>query len=131
MVIYSLIIIHIITSANQSLASARDRKASGSPDYQKAMAALMEANQRSATAKNNDDLQAALASANNAKLLADSAMAPVPVSIPQPLTTTIASKPNIATGVVLGDTARRVRHALESYFNGDFDEAVSQFHRLS
>ena len=52
-----------ITSANQSLASARDRKASGSPDYQKAMAALMEANQRSATAKNNDDLQAALAGA--------------------------------------------------------------------
>src|SRR5437899_9767153 len=119
-----------IKSANQSLATARDRRASGSPDYQKAMAALMEANQRAATAKSNDDLQGALASANNAKLLADSAMPP---NVPPPTipTTTTGSRPTVATGIVLGDTAKRVRHALESYFNGDFDEAATQFRRLT
>jgi tetratricopeptide (TPR) repeat protein len=119
-----------INSANQSLASARDRRASTSSDYQKAVAALMEANQRAATAKSNDDLQAALGSATNAKVLADSAVAPPPTNIPQPAPAP-PSKPRIATGDVLGDTAKRVRHALESYFNGDFDEAASQFRRLS
>src|SRR6266550_4257220 len=68
-----------IGAANQSLAGARDRKATGSTQYQQAMTSLAEANQRVATAKSNDDLQAALASANNAKLYAESAM---PVGVP-------------------------------------------------
>ena len=119
-----------ISAANQSLSSARDRRAGSSAEYQKAMGALAEANQKAATAKSNDDLQAALASANNAKLFADSAMPP---NVPPPTipTTTTASRPVIATNSVLGDTAKRVRHALESYFNGDFEDAASQFQRLS
>jgi tetratricopeptide (TPR) repeat protein len=119
-----------INAANQSLSSARDRRAGSSAEYQKAMSALADANQRAATAKSNDDLQAALASANNAKLFAESAMPP---NVPPPTipTTTTASRPVIATNAVLGDTAKRVRHALESYFNGDFEDAATQFQRLS
>ena len=121
-----------INAANQSLASARDRKAAGSAEYRNALNALADANQRLATAKSNEDLQAALGPANNAKLFADSAMAPA-TNIPQPPppTTTIVSKPTGATNIVLGDTAKRVRNALENYFNGDFDEAATQFQRLS
>jgi tetratricopeptide (TPR) repeat protein len=121
-----------INAANQSLASARDRKAAGTNEYRNALNALADANQRLATAKSNDDLQAALGPANNAKLFADSAIAPAP-NIPQPLppTTTIVSKPTGATNIVLGDTAKRVRNALEHYFSGDFDEASSQFERLA
>jgi tetratricopeptide (TPR) repeat protein len=130
-----------INAANQSLGAARGRNAGNSAEYRNAVNALAEANQKIATAKNNDDLQAALASANNAKLFADSAVAPAPVPTPTPvpLPTPVPvpvphqplSKPTIATGAVLGDTAKRVRSALVSYFNGDFDTAATQFERLT
>ena len=120
-----------IGGANQSLAAARDRKANGSGEYQKAMTALADANQRLATAKSNDDLQAAIAEATNAKMFADSALAPnIPTPTPTPVPAPLP-KPIIATGVVLGDTAVRVRHALEKYFAGDFDEAATDFQKLS
>ena len=118
-------------NANQSLAAARDRKAGGTAEYRNALSALADANQRLATAKSNEDLQAALGPANNAKLFADSALAPA-LNIPQPPpTTTIVSKPTGATNIVLGDTAKRVRTALEHYFNGDFEQAATQFQRLA
>jgi len=117
-----------INTANQSLAVARDRKAGSSPQYQQAMNALADANQKVATAKTDEDLRAALASANNAKLFADSAMPPNVPPVPVPTTTT---KPIVATGEVLGDTARRVRTALENYFSGEFETASDQFSRLS
>lgn len=122
-----------INAANQSLAAARDRKAAGTAEYRNALNALTDANQRMANAKSNEDLQAALGGANNAKLYADSAMAPTPnIPTPTPPTATSAPpKPIVATGIVLGDTAKRVRGALEKYFNGDFDEAASQFQRLA
>jgi tetratricopeptide (TPR) repeat protein len=121
-----------INAANQSLAAARDRKAAGTAEYRNALNALADANQRLATAKSNEDLQAALGPANNAKLFADSALAPS-LNIPQPPppTTTIVSKPTGATNIVLGDTAKRVRSALENYFNGDFEQAATQFQRLA
>ena len=118
-----------INAANQSLAAARDRKAAGTAEYRNALNALTDANQRLATAKSNEDLQAALGPANNAKLFADSALVPTP-NIPQPTTTTV-SKPTGATNIVLGDTAKRVRNALENYFNGDFEQAATQFQRLA
>jgi len=114
-----------ISAANQSLAGARERKADGSPRYQQAVTALTNANQQAATAKSNEDLQAALGSANNAKVFAESAMPP---SVPTPPTQTT---PTGAAQVVLGDTTRRLRQALESYFGGDFDDASAQFTRLS
>ena len=122
-----------IGAANQSLAGARDRKANGSGEYQKAMTALADANQRLAAAKSNDDLQAAIAEATNAKMFADSAMppniptpTPTPVPVPGPV-----PKPIVATGVVLGDTTARVRRALEKYFAGEFDDAAIDFQKLS
>jgi tetratricopeptide (TPR) repeat protein len=117
-----------INSANQSLAGARDRKAGSSPQYQQAINALADANQKVATAKTDEELRAALASANNAKLFADSAMPP---NVPPPVPTTTTTKPIVATGEVLGDTARRVRNALENYFSGEFETASDQFARLS
>jgi len=114
-----------ISAANQSLAGARDRKAGGSPQYQQAVTALASANQQASTAKSNEDLQAALGSANNAKLFAESAMPPgVPTPPPQ-------TKPNVVTPLILGDTTKRLRQALTSYFGGDFDDASAQFARLS
>jgi hypothetical protein len=117
-----------INAANQSLAGARERKAAGSAEYRNAMSALADANQRLATAKTNEDLQAALGPANNAKMYADSALAPniPPVPVPTP-----APKQESAEKIVLGDTAKRVRAALEKYFNGDFDEAATDFQRLA
>ena len=117
-----------VSAANQSLASARGRNAAGSAEYRNALNALTEANQRVATAKSNDDLQSALASANNAKLFADSALASTVVKT---TTTGTVTRPEVATGVVLGDTAKRVRHALESYFSGEFDDAATEFQRLA
>jgi len=114
-----------INAASQSLAGARDRKADASPRYQQAVTALSSANQQAATAKTNEDLQAALGSANNAKLFAESAMPP---GVPTPPTPT---KPTVATQVVLDDTTKRIRQALESYFGGYFDDASAQFMRLS
>ncbi|HUJ12668.1 MAG TPA: hypothetical protein VL284_02675 [Thermoanaerobaculia bacterium] len=126
-----------IGAANQSLAGARGRNAAATSEYGKAVNALADANQKAATAKSNEDLQAALAEANNAKLFADSAVAPAPVPQAQPQPAIVQqprpplSKPTTATGAVLGDTARRVRSALVSYFDGDFDEAATQFQRLT
>jgi tetratricopeptide (TPR) repeat protein len=117
-----------VNSANQSLTEARDRKAGSSPQYQQALTALADANQRAATAKRNDDLEAALASARNAKLYADSAM---PANVPPVPVITQTTKPGVATGEVLGDTAKRVRTALENYFSGEFETASDQFARLS
>lgn len=117
-----------IHSANQSLAGARDRKAGSSQQYQQALNALADANQKVATARTNEDLQAALASANNAKLFADNAMPPNVPPVTVPTTTT---KPIVATGDILGDTAKRVRTALENYFSGEFETASEQFTRLS
>ena len=119
-----------INAANQSLSGARDRKAGSSPQYQQALTALADANLKSTTAKSNDDLQAALASANNAKLYADNAMPPNIPPVPLPPTQP-PTKPTIAAGDVLGDTAKRVRTALENYFSGEFETASEQFARLS
>ena len=120
-----------IASANSSLANARNRKANSSAQYQQAMQALVEANHRSGNARSNDDLNAALASARNAVLLADSSMAANVPAPPHGPAGAPATRPAAATSVVLADTAKRLRPALESYFRGDFDESARAFKRLS
>lgn len=113
-----------INEAKQRLASAQQRKATQSPQYGQALQAIAEANTRNAMAKSNDDLNGVIALAENASTFADAATAPgVP---PQPVT-----RPTTATQVVIADTAKRVRQALESYFSGEFDDATAQFGRLS
>lgn len=112
-----------VQQARGRLQAAQDRDASGTQQYQRALQQFTDANTRLATAKSNDDLNAVIAMADNAALIADSAVAPQP--------TVAATRPTAATATVLADSSRRVRVALESYFRGDFDEAASQFSRLA
>jgi tetratricopeptide (TPR) repeat protein len=120
-----------INSARGRMSAAQQRKASGAPQFAQATQALADANTRSATAKSNDELRVALASAQNAGLLFDAAPAPGAPPPPVVATQTAASRPTAASSLVLGDTTRRVRQALQSYFNGDFEEASRAFEELS
>ena len=119
-----------IANAKSRMSAAQQRKAGGAPQFGQGTQALADANTRSATAKSNDDLRAALASAQNAALMFDAATAP---GIPAPVPTTVATtptRPTAASAMVLGDTSRRVRQALEMYFHGDFEEAARAFEGL-
>lgn len=115
-----------INDAKQHLAEAQRRNATQSPQYTQSLQAIAQANTRSATAHSNDDLNAAIAAAENAAIYADAATAPGVPPPAQPVT-----RPTTATHVVIADTAKRVRRALESYFNGEFDDASTQFGQLS
>jgi len=116
-----------INNARGRMSAAQQRKATAAPQFAQATQALADANTRNATARSNDDLRAALASAQNAVLLFDAAAAPTVASIPAPQ----PSRPTAASTLVLGDTSRRVRSALQSYFNGDFEDAERAFRSLS
>ena len=119
-----------IASANTSLGNARNRKAGGSPQYAQAMQALAEANSKASTAKSNDDLNAALASAQNASLFAESA--PAPGAPPRPVqTAAITPRPVAAADLALGDYRSQLRNALTNYFAGEFDSAARGFESLS
>src|SRR6202040_4315518 len=114
--------------AKQRLAAAQQRRATTSPQYGQALQAITTANTQLATAKSNDDVNAAIASADNATLLADSATAS---AVPTSTATVPVPRPTAATDLVLADTARRVRTALEAYFRGDFDDAAQKFQGLA
>ncbi|HSY49885.1 MAG TPA: hypothetical protein VLC46_13810 [Thermoanaerobaculia bacterium] len=117
-----------INQAKVRLAAAQQRKAGNTPQYGQATQALTDALTRSASARSNDDLNAAITSANNAATIADLAPAPG-APVPQP--TAIPTRPTQASNAVLADASRRVRDALESYFRGDFDDAATKFRTLS
>ncbi len=118
-----------IGEANNALGAARGRKAGSSPPYLQAIQALADANSRLGAAKNNDDLNAALGSARNAKLFAEAATGPAAPPAPVPAIT--QTRPNAAANVVMADSGRRVRAALEKYFDGEFDDATRQFQQLT
>ena len=120
-----------INAARGRMSAAQQRKASGAPQFAQATQALAEANTRSATAKSNDELRVALAAAQNAVLLFDAAPAPGAPPPTAVATQTTASRPAAASTLVLADTNRRVRQALQSYFNGDFEEASRAFEQLA
>jgi tetratricopeptide (TPR) repeat protein len=117
-----------IGEANNALGAARNRKAGSSQPYLQAISALGDANAKLNTAKSNDELRAALASAQNAKLFADAATGPsappAPVPVPQ-------TRPNAAAAAVLADSSKRVRAALEKYFAGEFEDATREFSQLT
>jgi tetratricopeptide (TPR) repeat protein len=107
------------------LRAAQERNAADTAAYREALQQFRDLTARVARAKTNDELRAVIGEARAAALTADSAVAPA-------LTTTKApTKTATATTVVLADSSRRVRAALESYFRGDFDEAAAAFSRLS
>jgi tetratricopeptide (TPR) repeat protein len=119
-----------IANARARMTAAQQRKATGAPQFGQGAASLADANTRNATAKTNEELRVALASAQNAVLMFDTAAAPgaPPTAV---ATTQPASRPAAASTLVLGDTTRRVRSALQLYFNGDFEDAARAFHTLS
>jgi len=115
-----------INQAKTHITAAQQRKAGNTPQYAQATQALTDALTKSANARSNDDLNAAIASAQNAATIADLAPAPgAPPPAPVP------TRPTQASAVVLADASKRVRDALESYFRGEFEDATKQFRTLS
>ena len=110
-----------LNDAKGKIQAARDRRAAGTT-WTGALNAFTDANTRLANARTNDELNSVIAAAENAGMLADAATAPA-----LPTTT----RPGAATEVVLDEASRRVRSALESYFQGDFDIAAREFQRLT
>jgi tetratricopeptide (TPR) repeat protein len=117
-----------INQARTRIGAAQQRKAGNTPQYTQATQALTDAMTRSANPRSNDDLNAAIASAENAAAIADLAPAP---GAPTPQPAVIPTRPTQASALVLADSSKRVRDALESYFRGDFDEAATKFQKLT
>jgi tetratricopeptide (TPR) repeat protein len=117
-----------IVQARTHITAAMQRKAGNTPQYGHATQALADAQTKSANAKSDEDLRAAVASAQNAAAMADLAPAQ---GAPPPQPTVIPTRPAAASSLVLADPAKRIRDALESYFRGDFDEAVTKFRSLT
>jgi tetratricopeptide (TPR) repeat protein len=122
-----------LDQAKTHLQSAQQRNATNTPAYQSAQDQYIKANSRWASAKTNDDLTQIVTEADNISLLADSAVVTIATSTTatQPPPPPIHDKPGVVTQSVLGPTSRRLRQALENYFNGDFDEATQGFESLS
>jgi tetratricopeptide (TPR) repeat protein len=120
-----------INEANNALGAARGRKAGSSQPYLQAIQALADANSRLGSARSNDDLNAALGSARNAKLFAEAATGPTAPPSPVPTIPLTQTRPNAAANTVLADSSRRVRAALEKYFAGEFDDSTRQFQQLT
>lgn len=121
-----------IQKANASLAGARNRKAGTSPQYTQAIQALTDANTKLATAKSNDDLNGALAAAENSALLADSAVAPgVPAPAAPVRAATVVPRAAAATEAAMADYKVTLRNALNDYFAGEFESAARSFEQLS
>lgn len=119
-----------VGQARGRITAAQQRKATSSPQYTGALKHFTDANTRLATAKSNDDLSEVIALADNAVMLADSAAAPTTAAVVTPPNVT-TTKPAAASDVVLADSSRRLRQALESYFAGEFDEASRGFQALA
>jgi tetratricopeptide (TPR) repeat protein len=117
-----------LNEAKGHITAAQQRRATASPQYQQAAQQFANASTLNAGARSNDDLRQVIATAQNAASIADLAAAP---GAPAVAAAPPPTRPVAASTMVLGDTARRVRQALESYFRGDFDEATSAFSRLS
>ena len=118
-------VVTAINEAQASLGGARNRKATASLQYAQAIGALADANAKANGAKSNDELSAALTSAQNAKMYADSAVAPGVIA------TTTGGRTNDATNAALSDISGQLRTSLMNYFNGDFEAAASGFDSLT
>lgn len=117
-----------LNDAKTRITAAQQRKATASPQYQQAAQQFANASTLNAGARSNDDLRQVINVAQSAASIADLAVAPgaPPVAAAPPPT-----RPAAASSMVLGDTTRRVRLALESYFRGDFEDAANAFQRLT
>lgn len=119
-----------LNAAKAKLAAAQKRKATASPQYGQALSAFTDANTRNATARSNDDLNSVIAVAENAGMLADSAVVAGAPAAPAPNLTPVP-RPSAATEAVLADYRPLIRNALENYFAGEFETATRNFEELS
>lgn len=119
-----------IASAREKLGAAQRRRATASPQYTQALTMVTDANTRAASARSNEDLNAVIAIAENAALLADSATAPG-IAPATPPTLTPVPRPTAAADAVLADYKSQLRGALEKYFEGEFEDAARSFEDLS
>ncbi len=117
-----------VNDAKTRITAAQQRKATTSPQYQQATQQLTNAITLNGTAKSNDDLRQVINVAQSAASIADLA---VPPGAPPVVAALPPTRPVAASSMVLGDTTRRVRLALESYFRGDFEDAANAFQRLT
>ncbi|HVS30217.1 MAG TPA: tetratricopeptide repeat protein [Thermoanaerobaculia bacterium] len=108
-----------VNEARAALERARQRGATRATQYNSASSEFTAANTRQATARTNQDLREAIAKAENAVFLANSAQAPAPPPVQPP------GGPDIPVW------SNRVRQALESYFQGEFDAATDAFDQLT
>jgi tetratricopeptide (TPR) repeat protein len=120
-----------IEKAKGRLAAAQQRRATGSPQYAQALQQITTANTQLATAKSNDDLNAVIAAAGNAALLADSALAPNVPAPPPGTSPAVPTRPTAAAETVLADYRGALRAALANYFAGEFDDAARGFEELT
>ena len=120
-----------LDNAKAHLQTAQQRNATTAPSYQQAQSQYMEANNRLATAKSNEDLNLVIAAADNITLLADGAQAPIIASNPSGPAGPTGPKIQGAGDEALKDLNTRLHRALENYFNGDFDIAEQQFRALT
>jgi hypothetical protein len=109
--------------------AAQGRKANGAPQFSQGAQYLADANSRNATARSNDDLNAVIASADNATMMFDAA--PAPGAPPAPMPVPIQPKATAAASTVLADYQPILRRALRNYFNGEFEIAAKDFESLS
>jgi tetratricopeptide (TPR) repeat protein len=118
-----------VNEADQARGKAQSRSGGqASPNFAQGMTQLVDARTKASTAKSDDDLNAAIAAAGNAKMYFDSAggNAVATAPTPQPIT-----KATAATNAAVGTLAQRVHQALEAYFAGDFETAEARFRILS
>lgn len=128
--------VNALAGAKQKIQSAQQRRASTSPQFSQAMSIFTDATTRNAGARNNEDLSAVIAMADNAGDLADLAMppnVPAPTPTPTPTPGPIVPKPIGATTTVMqeADYSNEVRRALEEYFAGEFEDAAKRFEALA
>ena len=119
-----------INEADQARTKAQSRNAGSSPAFTQAMNQFADARTKAATPKSDDDLSAAIASANNAKMFFDSATGPTAVATTRPKLQP-PTKVTSATNLTMRPTNERVRTALETYFRGDFGAAEQAFSQLT
>ena len=114
-----------IDDAKSHLDAARNRRAGGTQPYNDAVKSLADANTRASLAKSNEELNAAITLAGNAKMMADLAQPP---NVPQPQP---PSKERRATTLIFSDSAPLVHQALTNYFAGEFEAATADFSKLT
>ncbi|HYM61212.1 MAG TPA: hypothetical protein VEZ11_09995 [Thermoanaerobaculia bacterium] len=122
-----------VATAQKQMEQALGRKASTNPNYGNGLQSLAQARTRVATAKTNDDLNQAIALANNAGMFFDAATPPGVAPAPPPRVQPVPqpSRQTSATSTILAEDSTLIRKALSDYFAGEFESASRQFTDLS